>query len=244
MPDLTTLRNNIEKIGFIVINDVFSNKEIDDIVKAIEDVESSNTTFRKSKDLFAIRQFFKEVPAVIPFVFHQKLNHLINELFGAGYFHVKSIFFDKPGSSNWFVSYHQDLTISVKERFNLEGFKQWSVKQDQYAVQPPLDILENCFTIRIHLDDTNENNGALRVIEGSHRKGIYRPEEIDWSKESEFTCNVGKGGIMIMKPLLLHASSRTVNNNRRRIIHIEFCNKELPDPLKWAELIDINHNTN
>jgi ectoine hydroxylase-related dioxygenase (phytanoyl-CoA dioxygenase family) len=66
--------------------------------------------------------------------------------------------------------------------------------------------------LRIHLDDTDENNGALRVIPKSHVKGIYRSETIDWSKETEVTCKVPKGGIMLMRPLLLHASSRTTNN--------------------------------
>ena len=87
---------------------------------------------------------------------------------------MKSIYFDKPAGSNWFVSYHQDLTISVNAKIDLGGFGPWTVKQDQYAVQPPLQILENNFTIRIHLDDTDENNGALKVIPGSHLKGVCR----------------------------------------------------------------------
>jgi ectoine hydroxylase-related dioxygenase (phytanoyl-CoA dioxygenase family) len=98
-------------------------------------------------------------------------------------------------------------------------------------------MLENNFTIRIHLDDTDENNGALRVIPGSHRKGIYRAETIDWSIESEVVCNVLKGGIMIMRPLILHASSRTKNNHKRRVAHIEFSNQQLPSPLLWSEAL-------
>lgn len=59
------------------------------------------------------------------------------------------------------------------------------------------------FTIRIHLDETNSENGALKVIEKSHSKGIYRPETIDWKTEKESICSVNKGGIMIMKPLFI-----------------------------------------
>jgi ectoine hydroxylase-related dioxygenase (phytanoyl-CoA dioxygenase family) len=91
--------------------------------------------------------------------------------------------------------------------------------------------LERNFTIRIHLDDTDRNNGALKVIPGSHRKGVYRPETIDWSKETEAICEVPAGGIMIMRPLLLHASNRTNNHARRRVIHIEFSNTALPEDL-------------
>jgi len=154
---------------------------------------------------------------------------------GKIFFIVKSIYFDKPEQSNWFIAYHQDLTISVNKQVELEGFGPWTVKQKQFAVQPPLHILKNIFTIRIHLDDTNENNGALKVIPKSHLKGVYRPETIDWDNESETICSVKKGGIMIMSQLLLHASGRTTGNNRRRVIHIEFSNLTLFESLQWSE---------
>ena len=160
---------------------------------------------------------------------------IISQLFGNDYFAVKSIYFDKPEQSNWFVAYHQDLTISVDKKQDIEGFGPWTVKQNQFAVQPPLEILESNFTIRIHLDDTDENNGALRVIPKSHLKGVYRPETIDWTTETEVVCKVKKGGIMIMKPLLLHASNRTTNNSKRRVVHIEFSNRSLVDTLQWSE---------
>jgi len=101
-------------------------------------------------------------------------------------------------------------------------------------------MLENIVTIRIHLDDTDENNGALRVVPQSHLKKIYRPETINWTTETEVSCNVKAGGVMIMKPLLLHSSGRTTNNQKRRVIHIEFSNKELPGPLQWAERMKVN----
>ena len=39
----------------------------------------------------------------------------------------------------------------------------------------------------------DENNGALKVVPKSHAKGIYRPETIDWTVETEEICNVEKG---------------------------------------------------
>jgi ectoine hydroxylase-related dioxygenase (phytanoyl-CoA dioxygenase family) len=105
-------------------------------------------------------------------------------------------------------------------------------------VQPPLKILQGNFTIRIHLNDTDENNGALKVIEGSHLKGICRSETINRAKEKEVVCRLHKGSVMIMRPLLQHASNRTINN-RRRVVHIEFSNSSLPKPLNWSEKIGI-----
>jgi ectoine hydroxylase-related dioxygenase (phytanoyl-CoA dioxygenase family) len=233
--------NHFDQNGFAVINNIYSDKEIAKLRNIIENTDTSAETFRKSANLFAVRQFLKEIPETLPFIFNEKLNAVINTL-GLDYFSVKSIYFDKPGESNWFVAYHQDLTISVDKKAEIEGFGPWTVKQNQFAVQPPLDILENIFTIRIHLDDTNEENGALKVIPKSHKKQIYRPETINWDIETEVSCNVPKGGIMLMKPLLLHSSGRTVTDSRRRVIHIEFSNIELPENLEWSERIRIPKN--
>lgn len=233
------LQQDITDKGFGIINGVYTPDEVKAIITAIENADTDKDTFRKSDDLFAIRQFLKEVPRVMPLVFNSHLREIIIKLFGKDYFIVKSIYFDKPPASNWYVSYHQDLTISVNQKNDIQGFTSWTNKQNQYAVQPPLEFLENIFTLRIHLDDTNAFNGALKVIPGSHSKGIYRPETIDWESEEEAVCNVARGGVMIMKPLLLHSSGRTVNDSRRRVIHIELASLSLPKPLQWSEYIAI-----
>lgn len=235
MLNLPQHKNAIADKGFSIISNVFSEKEIDKIIEVIQNIDTSKDTFRKSEDLFAIRQFLKEIPEVKDLIFNENLKAIIKEIFGVNYFVVKSIYFDKPEKSNWYVAYHQDLTISVDKKVELENFGPWTTKQNQFAVQPPLHILENIFTIRIHLDDTDENNGALKVVPQSHSKGIYRSETINWDIETEDICYVEKGGIMIMKPLLLHGSNRTTNGKKRRVIHIEFSDKELPEELNWSE---------
>lgn len=237
MKEWEDYKEQIEDNGFAVVNDVFSEEEIDMILKGIEEADTSGDIFRKSEDLFAIRQFLKGVPEVRKSVFNNKLTSVIQKIFGNRYFAVKSIYFDKPESSNWYVAYHQDLTISVDRKADVEGFGPWTTKQNQFGVQPPLEVLDNIFTIRIHLDDTDEYNGALKVVPGSHAKGIYRPETIDWTTEKEVICKVKKGSVMIMKPLLLHGSNRTTNGKRRRVIHIEFSDLELPGGLQWSEKI-------
>lgn len=234
--------DNLTKNGYSILENIYSASEVDQIVSLIEQSDTGNETFRKSTELFAIRQFLKEVPKAVEFIFNSNLKSLLNHLLGPNYFVVKSIYFDKPPSSNWYVSYHQDLTISVDKKLPIEGYGPYTVKQNQFAVQPPVDILENIVTIRIHLDDTDEGNGALKVIPGSHAKGIYRPENIDWTTEKESICSLLKGGVMVMKPLLLHSSSRTTTGKKRRVIHIEFSNHELPNELNWAERLNPSIN--
>lgn len=233
----------INSEGFAIIDAIYSDNEIEKIISEIEKVTlntTDNSTFRKSDDLFAIRQFHKEIPEILPYVFNQNLREIIKTNFGENYFITKSIYFDKPEKSNWFVAYHQDLTISVNKKVEAKSFENWTVKQNQFAVQPPKEILENNFTIRIHIDKTTRDNGALKVLNTSHKKGICRVENINLEEEIETICEVEKGGVMIMKPLLFHASNKTTNNERRRVIHIEFSNQELPNELEWSEKTSIN----
>lgn len=236
------IKETISKEGFAIIENVFTQEEIDHLLLTISHADTSKPTFRKTAELFAIRQFFKEIPSCFDIVFNKRIRDLISNTFGDNYFVAKSIYFDKPENSNWFVSYHQDLTISVDKKLNIAGFGPWTTKQHQFAVQPPINILQDNFTMRIHLDDTKEENGALKVIPKSHLKGVYRPETIDWTNETEVICNVGGGGIMFMKPLLLHSSGRTINNNKRRVLHIEFSRSALPENLNWAEYAAIKPN--
>lgn len=234
--------NKIDTEGFTIINTVYTENEIEKLISLIENNtqnKEESATFRKSQDLFAIRQFHKEIPETLPHIFNQNLKDVIETTFGEGYFITKSIYFDKPEKSNWFVAYHQDLTISVDKKVEIENFENWTIKQNQFAVQPPKEILENNFTIRIHLDNTTKDNGALKVINDSHSKGIVRVENLQ--TENETICEVEKGGIMIMKPLLFHASNKTTNNQRPRVIHIEFSNQILPDGLEWSEKTILNN---
>lgn len=233
--NLDNHKSHILEYGFAVINNVFSKQELEEINTVLQSIDTSKENFRKSEDLFAIRQFLKEVPEIKDLIFNENIRKVVKEIFGEKYFVVKSIYFDKPETSNWYVAYHQDLTISVDKKLELPGFGPWTTKQNQFAVQPPVNVLENIYTIRIHLDDTDENNGALKVVPKSHAKGIYRPETIDWTVETEEICNVEKGGIMLMKPLTLHGSNRTTNGKKRRVIHIEFSDTELPEVLQWSE---------
>lgn len=223
--------------GFCIRKNVLSTEQIRELGYLIESSEVINSSFRRSAGLFAIRKFLQEIPAALHILRQTGLFQILEENLGQGYFIVKSIYFNKPAASNWFVAWHQDLTISVKEKIDTLGFGPWTVKPGQFAVQPPLSLLEDNFTVRLHLDNTTAENGALKVIPGSHMKGIYRSEAIDWSTETEVICEVPEGGMMLMKPLLLHSSARSTNDQQRRVIHIEFSRQSLPLPLSWAEMV-------
>ncbi len=146
-------------------------------------------------------------------------------------FLVRSTLFNKPEESNWAVPWHQDVTIEVKDQAEVDGFGPWSLKDGLVSVQPPQHVLENMLTLRLHLDDTNEENGALLVDPGSHRLGKLRIEHI--APSNPIACNCETGDILIMRPLLFHASNRSINSKPRRVLHLDFAFEPLPAPLMW-----------
>lgn len=201
----------VEREGFTIFENIYTYKEVEKLVSIIEKVTNNNSgksTHIKSIAIFAIRQFLEEIPEALEIIFNKNLKEIIKTNFGENYFVTKSIYFDKPEKSNWFVAYHQDLTISVNKKVETINFENWTTKQNQYAIQPPKYILENNFTIRIHLDKTTKENGALKVVNKSHKKRISRIENLDINHKTESYCEVESGGIMIMKPLLFHASNK------------------------------------
>ena len=52
-------------------------------------------------------------------------------------FLTKAIYFDKSPEANWYVTWHQDIVINVKEKIETEGFSGWTKKSGVYGVCPP-----------------------------------------------------------------------------------------------------------
>jgi ectoine hydroxylase-related dioxygenase (phytanoyl-CoA dioxygenase family) len=160
---------------------------------------------------------------------------IVRPLIGRAARPVKGIYFDKTPDANWKVAWHQDLSIAVREEKAAPGFSGWSIKAGAIHVQPPAEILASMLTVRLHLDAAGDENGALRVIPGSHQHGRLDSAAIDRLVEQTqpVTCLVGKGGVLLMRPLLLHASSAAVRPTHRRVIHLEYSADTLPHGLEW-----------
>ena len=113
MKDTTQYKKEFSEKGFAILSSIYSLEEIEKITNFIDKIDITKSTVRKSIDLFAIRQFLKDNPQISNLIFTKNLKSILQELAGKDFFVVKSIYFDKPQNSNWYVPYHQDLTISV-----------------------------------------------------------------------------------------------------------------------------------
>ena len=138
--------------------------------------------------------------------------------------------FDKSPEKNWLVALHQDLSIPVKFLVDSPDCSGWSEKEGRVYVQPPISVLEQLVAVRIHLDECPVESGALRVVPGSHLEGPLSRERAEAlrSLHDETVVPVARGGALILRPLLLHASSKTTSGTPRRVLHFVFGPPKLP----------------
>ena len=178
------------------------------------------------------------VPAVRSLAAAEPVRRLVTSVLGSGCFAVRGILFEKTPDSNWKVQWHQDRTIAVRERRDVAEYGPWTMKAGVLHVQPPAQVMARMLAVRLHLDDSNEENGPLRVIPGSHKAGRISDEQIAvWREYPSVVCSVPKGGAILIRPLLLHASSACSKPGHRRVIHLEFSADELPGELEWHDKV-------
>jgi ectoine hydroxylase-related dioxygenase (phytanoyl-CoA dioxygenase family) len=229
-----TLRSEIEENGFAICNKVFSAEEVARLLAAMERIDQVGSVRRRG-GIFAVRNLLDVSAEVRELANSAVVRELVEAILGPKFFSVRGILFDKIPDANWKVPWHQDVTIAVRERVEVDGFGPWSIKADVLHVQPPAFVLERMISVRLHLDSCREANGALRVIPTSHRLGRIPEDQITDSRVGVFEriCAVESGGVLLMRPLLLHASSPSQVPDHRRVIHIDFAAVQLPNGMRW-----------
>lgn len=216
------LRRQVAAEGFAIVPSVFGIGEITEILKAVPDLGAKAGT-RTLLETEVGKQLAAD----------PRLAGLAEEVLRAVVRPIRGIIFDKSPKANWTLGWHQDTKIALRERGETTGFRNWSEKEGVAHCQPPVELLEQCVAVRLHLDDCGVENGPLRVIPRSHLAG-YWDEVSPQPWEDEVVCSCQAGDVVMMKPLLLHASSPASVPSHRRVAHIEFCSAELPEGLRWA----------
>src|ERR1700761_245313 len=217
------LKSKIEQDGFAIVPQCLDIATLRSLRAQFDDASTP------SRNLFS-------VPYIQALASSPAVRKIAEAVMGDDCFAVRGIFFNKTRASNWKVVWHQDLTVAVRERKEAVGFGPWTTKAGVPHVQPPAAVMAGMLAIRLHVDDSGEDNGPLRVIPGTHCAGRFSSEAIAAvDKTKAVTCTVPAGGAAVMRPLLLHASSESVNAKSRRVVHFEFAAADLPNGLDWHE---------
>ena len=222
---MTELLQGIEETGFAIVTSCLTEEMVNHLCGHLGDDKHAQGNLLS-------------VPVVRELAVSKAVKPLMDSLFGKESFAVRGILFNKTPDANWKVVWHQDRTIAVRERKDVADFGPWSIKAGVQHVQPPASFMSKMIAIRLHLDESGESNGPLRVIPRSHRAGYLLSADIDtWRETPSVTCTVPSGGAILMHPLLLHASSPSVKPEPRRVVHLEFAADDLPGGLEWHDRV-------
>ncbi|WP_374339750.1 phytanoyl-CoA dioxygenase family protein [Leeia sp.] len=177
-------------------------------------------------------------PLILQLVRHPCTQALLQTMLSDQALLVRALYFDKSSENNWQVGWHQDKTVMLAARVEMPGWGPWRPRDHCWHVQAPQTILTRMLTLRLHLDDADTDNGCLQVHSGSHLWGLLSQAETRarLAQLSPLSCPAKRGDLMLMRPLLLHRSSKSHSPRPRRVVHLEFCDAPLPAPLRWAAL--------
>lgn len=148
---------------------------------------------------------------------------------------VRAVLFDKTATSNWSLAWHQDRTICVKRRIDVDGFGPWTIKGGMQHVAPPFDVLTRMVTLRVHLDDVPATNAPLLIAPGSHAEGrvpVTAIEEVV-GRCGTLACVAEAGDVWVYATPILHASETAKSPRSRRVLQLDFAGEDLPGGLEW-----------
>jgi phytanoyl-CoA dioxygenase PhyH len=168
----------------------------------------------------------------------ETLAHLAVSALDGAAFPYRATLFDKSARGNWLVAWHQDTALPVVARVEAPGWGPWTTKAGVLHAIAPADALRRVIALRIHLDDSTADNGPLRVVAGSHLDGVLPDAAIDRCVASGtvVTCLAERGDVLLMRPLLLHASSKATTAAPRRVLHVEYAtDRSMPGGLRLAD---------
>ncbi len=228
-------QSRLHRQGFLLCRGAVSGAVVADLVRTIAETPPSSDARRS----LAGRRNLLQVDAVRRLAAGRAVRELVQPVLGGGAFAVRGIFFDKTAEANWRLRWHQDKAIPVKERHEVPGFGPWSVKAGVAHAYPPVEVLAGMLTARLHLDPCDIAEGALQVLPGSHRKGLLDRDSMArlLAEGEPVVCAAEAGDVLLMRPLIAHASGKRERPGHRRIVHIEYAAEPLPAPLDWHESV-------
>jgi ectoine hydroxylase-related dioxygenase (phytanoyl-CoA dioxygenase family) len=222
-------REAIEETGYAVRPGLFSQEYLDHILEEINRLapQRSRAGVRHALSLAPVAAL-AQPPLLID---------LACAVLGADAFPYRATLFDKSPSANWLVVWHQDTALPLRERLELPGWGPWSIKAGVHYAHAPAAALSKVLALRVHLDDSTDENGPLRVLPRTHELGVLSDDSLDElsTRIAAVDCIVPKGGVLAMRPLLVHASSKSHNEMPRRVLHIEYAaSAAIAAPLELA----------
>jgi len=205
-----------DRDGFAVFERVFDPGEMELLANELEraDVPRTKAGARHLLCIDAVRRVADD----------RRLTDLAARFVGRGNVPFRATLFDKSASANWLIVWHQDTALPLQKRFDAAGWGSWSMKGGVLYAHAPAPVLNTIVALRLHLDDSTASNGPLRVLPGTHRLGVLTDDQVHdlATRTRPVDCLSRAGGVVAIRPLTVHASSKSLDDRTRRVLHIEY----------------------
>lgn len=224
-----SLRESVEENGFVILPEVFAHASLDRLLQQINQLAPPRSRA-------GLRHALKFAP-VAAWARGPEMLELARTVLGPGAFPFRATLFDKSLEANWLVVWHQDTALPLRKRLDVPGWGPWSVKEGVAYAHAPTSALNQVVALRVGFDDSTVENGPLRVLPGTHALGVLSDDDVHEvaSQLESVDCVVPKGGVLIMRPLIIHASSKSQAESPRRVLHVEYAASEfIAQPLQLA----------
>lgn len=182
-------------------------------------------------------------PTVLRLIQHRQLAQVLRSLTGRDLVAVAARLLDSARTSEASTQWHQDRVVAVRERLDVDGYGPWTTHVGISHVEPPESVLDQMLVIQVHLDDVAADGHALRILPGTHRAGKLTTETVRHLLETQMpvTPPVPKGALVMMRPLLLHATSASSTTSPQyRVLEIQFAPPEAITPLQWHSTVHLH----
>ena len=210
------LARTIQEQGFGIFPGVLAQQDVDDLLEELSrvDLPRSRAGVRHAMKLATVAAMARG----------STLLRIAQQILGSSAFPFRATLFDKSPTANWLVVWHQDTALPFEERREIPGWGPWSLKDGVNYAHAPATALSQVLALRVHLDDSTDENGPLRVLPGTHTLGVLTDESLHDlpTRIAAIDCLVPQGGVLAMRPLIVHASSKSQTPARRRVLHIEY----------------------
>jgi hypothetical protein len=203
-------------LGYSISSEVFARGDMSSAIAALGNAELLRTK--------AGARHVLSVPVVRELATDGRMLRLASQFVGSTPVPFRATLFDKSAKANWLVVWHQDTALPLRARVEAAGWGPWSTKAGVQYAHAPAWALERVVALRVSLDDSTASNGPLRVLPGSHHGDVLSDAEIERlaATITPVDCLTPTGGVVAMRPLIVHASSKATDDRPRRILHVEY----------------------
>lgn len=149
---------------------------------------------------------------------------------------VRAVAVNGARRDTWDQPWHQDREVLMREKHDVDGFTNWSLKSGIWHVDAPREMLERMIGVKIFLTDSEEGDSASEIALGSHLQGLIAPRDATAAAMSlpREALRVRRGDVLVMKMLTLHRSRSGPHDGPRRSFRIDYAGFAPPPPLQWA----------